>query len=327
MPESFGARLRQRREQQRIDLSTIAKDTKIKLSLLEALERDDVSHLPSGIFRRAFIRAYALAVGLAPDAVVREFQELYPDPDDIVEELAACAADREAASATSGPPMRLRYLMNSAIGSLSRRRSAQPRNPDVAALQVIEDVPEQTASPANAALSAALDAIRDAAAAPHASAQPEPDWQALADLCTALGRVDARRDVAPLLQDAGRMLNAVGLIVWVWDPEAAELMPVFGCGYPEPVLGQLRGVKRDANNPTAAAFRTAQPVVVNGSDLVTGALVVPLLASTGCAGVLAIELRDRAEERALLRAMATILAAQLAALIGTGEPARARMLA
>ena len=49
MPESFGARLRQHRESQGIDLFTIAERTKIKLPLLEALERDDVSGWPSGI--------------------------------------------------------------------------------------------------------------------------------------------------------------------------------------------------------------------------------------------------------------------------------------
>jgi len=46
MPESFGARLRQRREEQQIALSAIAEQIKIKSSLLEALERDDVSHWP-----------------------------------------------------------------------------------------------------------------------------------------------------------------------------------------------------------------------------------------------------------------------------------------
>ena len=72
MPESFGARLRQRRERQQIALATIAEQTKIKASLLEGLERDDLSHWPSGIFRRAFLRAYAHAIGLEPDLVVRE---------------------------------------------------------------------------------------------------------------------------------------------------------------------------------------------------------------------------------------------------------------
>jgi hypothetical protein len=45
MPESFGARLRERRERQHVALATIAEQTKIKLSLLEALERDDYSIL------------------------------------------------------------------------------------------------------------------------------------------------------------------------------------------------------------------------------------------------------------------------------------------
>src|SRR6476659_7866734 len=87
LPESFGARLRQRRERQHISLSTIAEQTKIKLSLLEALERDDVSHWPSGIFRRAFIRAYAHAIGLEPDVVVPDFIAVHPDPLEVVDTL------------------------------------------------------------------------------------------------------------------------------------------------------------------------------------------------------------------------------------------------
>src|SRR2546430_6715703 len=82
MPESFGARMRRRREQQQIALTTIADQTKIKLSLLDALERDDASRWPTGIFRLAFIRAYAEAIGLDPALVLREFLERFPDPSD-----------------------------------------------------------------------------------------------------------------------------------------------------------------------------------------------------------------------------------------------------
>src|SRR5262245_63452487 len=105
MPDSFGARLRERREQQHVALSTIAEQTKIKVSLLEALERDDVSHWPSGIFRRAFIRAYADAIGLEPDVIVREFLELYPDPLENVEPMPAIAATLDG---HGGAPTRLR---------------------------------------------------------------------------------------------------------------------------------------------------------------------------------------------------------------------------
>jgi cytoskeletal protein RodZ len=81
--DTLGARLRYERERRQIALKSIADGTKISVTLLEALERDDVSRWPSGIFRKSFIRSYAEAIGLDPDTVVREFVELYPDPLDI----------------------------------------------------------------------------------------------------------------------------------------------------------------------------------------------------------------------------------------------------
>ena len=72
MEQTLGARLRSQRERRHIPLQTIAADTKIDPSFLEALERDDLSHWPTGIFRRAYVTAYAAAIGLEPDAVLRE---------------------------------------------------------------------------------------------------------------------------------------------------------------------------------------------------------------------------------------------------------------
>src|SRR5262245_14491283 len=80
--ESFGRRLRRERERRQISLSSIAENSKIKVALFEELERDDATHWPSGVFRRAFIRAYAEAIGLDPDATAREFLERFPDPND-----------------------------------------------------------------------------------------------------------------------------------------------------------------------------------------------------------------------------------------------------
>ena len=98
--ESFGARLRGERERRQISLSSIAADTKINLALLQALERDDVSRWPAGIFRRAFIRGYAQAVGLDPVAITREFLEQYPEATD--------DSPREhATKATTPTPLRL----------------------------------------------------------------------------------------------------------------------------------------------------------------------------------------------------------------------------
>ena len=69
----FGARLREARKLKGITLNEIAAATKISISVLEALEQNDISRLPGGIFSRAFIRSYANAVGLDPEKAVREF--------------------------------------------------------------------------------------------------------------------------------------------------------------------------------------------------------------------------------------------------------------
>ncbi|MEO7191636.1 MAG: helix-turn-helix transcriptional regulator [Vicinamibacterales bacterium] len=77
---SFGARLRHERERRGISLASIAANTKIATPLLQALEHDDVSRWPGGIYRRSFVKAYAEAVGLDATTVTREFLDLFPDP-------------------------------------------------------------------------------------------------------------------------------------------------------------------------------------------------------------------------------------------------------
>jgi transcriptional regulator with XRE-family HTH domain len=299
MPESFGARLRQRRERKEISLTTIAEQTKIKRSLLDALERDDLSHWPGGIFRRAFIRDYAHAIGLDPDVIAREFQELYPDPIESVVLMPAVKTRAGGASVGARPAARLRSLVGSAIGSLSRLQHTILRR----RRSFVEELEAVGATPVKAA------------------ARSEPDLLAAAHLCTKLGRVDETGEAAPLLQEAARILDAAGLIVWLWDPQAAELRPALTHGYSDRVLLQLPRVVPEADNATASAFRSAQTCVVRGSDQASGALVVPLMTPLGCVGVLAIELRHGSEQRKSVRALVTIFAAQLARVAGAARPA------
>ncbi|HKC54925.1 MAG TPA: helix-turn-helix transcriptional regulator [Vicinamibacterales bacterium] len=75
----FGARMRQAREQRGVSLRQIAERTKISVSQLEALERNDISRLPGGIFSRAFVRSYAAEIGVDPEQTVREFLSQFPD--------------------------------------------------------------------------------------------------------------------------------------------------------------------------------------------------------------------------------------------------------
>jgi hypothetical protein len=144
----------------------------------------------------------------------------------------------------------------------------------------------------------------------------EPDLLLIAQLCTDFGRVENTDQVQPLLQEAARILDAIGLIVWVWDPQGEELRAALACGYSDKVLAQLPAVRRDADNATAAAFRSARACAMKGSDHTSGALVVPMLTPAGCAGVLAAELQNGGEQTRSVTGVLTILAAQLAQLIG-----------
>ena len=73
----FGGKLREARERRGISLRQIAATTKISVPALEALERNDVSRLPGGIFSRAIVRSYALEVGLEPEETVHEFLQRF----------------------------------------------------------------------------------------------------------------------------------------------------------------------------------------------------------------------------------------------------------
>jgi cytoskeleton protein RodZ len=93
----FGGKLRQARERRGISLRQIAASTKISVAALEALERNDISRLPGGIFSRAFVRSYALEVGLDPDETVREFLErFHEEPPPAAAHAAVAVPEQES---------------------------------------------------------------------------------------------------------------------------------------------------------------------------------------------------------------------------------------
>ena len=74
----FGARMRRAREARGVSLRQIAEATKLSVSALEALERNEISRLPGGIFSRGFVRSYAVEVGMDPEKTVRDFIAQFP---------------------------------------------------------------------------------------------------------------------------------------------------------------------------------------------------------------------------------------------------------
>ncbi|MBI3048483.1 MAG: helix-turn-helix domain-containing protein [Acidobacteria bacterium] len=96
LQETFVTRLRRHRERQQISLDAIAATTRIKRELLEALERNDLTDWPRGVYARAWMRAYASVVGLDPMDTVSEFCRIFPHGDrragGTLQEMAAIVA-------------------------------------------------------------------------------------------------------------------------------------------------------------------------------------------------------------------------------------------
>ena len=349
MSESFGARLRQQRENRGVALAVIAKQTRIKETLLEALERDDLSLWPTGFYRRAFFRAYASAIQLDPDVTFREFQAVHPEPPE-VDVMTAMAATLGRAEG-NGRSLALRGAVESAFSSFAKlRRGTAADSPAVAerpavdpsfearaserteftaryitpASPPVDDIPHPRLPPEFAPVSepASKPAAKvDEPVAPPAAA-PVPaaaersesavDLMELARLCGGLGCVTSATETESLLADAARALDASGLIVWAWDARDSQLHPALYTGYSPRVVAQLPMVRRDDDNATAAAFRTAQTRIVNDPVTAESAFVIPLRTACGCVGVFAVELKKGCEPNQTRLAIATLLATPLA---------------
>lgn len=149
-----------------------------------------------------------------------------------------------------------------------------------------------------------------------APAVPVLDFKVVATLCTELSRVDDTMALPPLLERAAAVLDAAGIILWIADPDGRELNPVLAQGYPQHLVNRLGTIPRSAENATAAAYRTGMLQTVFGDGTSNGAIAAPLLTCGGCVGVMAAEVKGDTERLEANLAAATILAAQLASLVG-----------
>ena len=127
--ETFVTRLRRHRQRNGISLDEMATDTRVKRALLEALEQNDLSEWPRGLYARAWIRAYATAVGLDPIDTVDEFCRLFPQGDrranSTIKEIASIVAS-ESSSRLCRSSGSSTFAAASCISSGDRRARASP---------------------------------------------------------------------------------------------------------------------------------------------------------------------------------------------------------
>jgi hypothetical protein len=73
--------LRRKRLRYGISLEELSFRTKVSVDLWDAMEKNDFSRWPTGISARAYIRDYAEAIGVDPNATVDEFCRVVPHGD------------------------------------------------------------------------------------------------------------------------------------------------------------------------------------------------------------------------------------------------------
>jgi hypothetical protein len=143
-----------------------------------------------------------------------------------------------------------------------------------------------------------------------------------AALCSDLARVLEPNQLPRLLERTAKIIDASGMIVWTADSTGRELRPVISFGYTDSVMARMRSISRDAANAVAAAYRSSAMRTVNADGTASGALVLPLVTSEGCIGVLSAEMKGGSERDESSQALATIFAAQLATLVAAPAPAQ-----
>ena len=168
-----------------------------------------------------------------------------------------------------------------------------------------------------------VDPVKFEAPLPKAKAAVTPRLIRTAKLCGELSRVAESTELPNLLERAAKILDASGLIVWLADPSGRDLKLAMSYGYADQIVAKMGSIPREANNATAAAFRAREFRTVTGDAVSSGAVIVPLITSEGCVGVMSAEMRGGSEKDESSQALATILAAQLATLVASpAEPQR-----
>lgn len=176
-------------------------------------------------------------------------------------------------------------------------------------------VPAPTPPPTPAPLPAASGAF--ATAGPLV--QRPAALAAAAELCVDLARLLDSRDIPALLERASSVLDAKGIMIWAVDSDEGVLRPSLTHGYSEKVTRKIRPLPVGDENITSQALRSLQPQTMAGAGPGdSAAIAIPLIASTGCVGVMAAEIRQSHPDRDVV-SLARIIAAQFTTLVAPAE--------
>jgi cytoskeletal protein RodZ len=226
MSSGFGGALREARERRGVSLRQIANATKISVAALEALERNDISRLPGGIFSRAFVRSYAIEVGLDPDVTIQEFVAQFPNDSvtaghpatDRGEDHEAVESDRRLAGTLLWLILVSIPIAGAVLYFATAGRSAVPEAPPPVAVTSpaaeTKPVTDPLSAPASTPAPAPTSSPSEQPAPPAVATPPSAVVPAVSDRlavslsvkrpCYVSATVDGRKTIERLLQPGDR---------------------------------------------------------------------------------------------------------------------------
>jgi cytoskeleton protein RodZ len=130
------ARLRLAREAKGLSLRQVAEATKLSVRVVELLERNCLSELPQGIYRRSIVRAVAREVGVNPDQLLTEFTSLNPDefpapPAVVIAEPKAATSFNQALTLVSAVLPLVAGIIYFALPMMRATVSEPPKKPAI----------------------------------------------------------------------------------------------------------------------------------------------------------------------------------------------------
>jgi cytoskeleton protein RodZ len=140
------ARLRLAREAKGLSLRQVAEATKLSVRVVELLEKDCLSDLPQGIYRRSIVRAVAREVGLNPDQLLNEFAALHPDalparPTVVMVEPTAATSFNKALTLASAALPLVAGIIYFALPMMRTMVSEPARKPAIVEQPVLQVLP------------------------------------------------------------------------------------------------------------------------------------------------------------------------------------------
>ena len=140
---------------------------------------------------------------------------------------------------------------------------------------------------------------------------------AAAELCAQIARVETATQLIPLLERAVTVLGADTIVVWMSAGET--LHPVATAGTAAIPSTRRSSIERADSHPVATAWAHGSLETRAGEEGEPGVLAMPLFAGALARGVLSVHLRGPLLESPTVRAIATLIAAQLSTVVAGGQ--------